>query len=57
MNRLGENLAPNSGRSTKTGICGAVVEVIRYIETTAEITGRRRKVSWTRGTQTFKPEL
>ena len=52
-----EVVVPNSVRSTKTGICGTVLEVIRYIETTAEITGGRWKVSWTRRTHTFKPEL
>ena len=35
----GGNLVPNSGRRTRTGISRTVVEVIRYIETTAEITG------------------
>ena len=53
----GANLVPNSGRSTRTGICRTVFEVIRYIETTAEITGGRRKESWTRSTYAFKPEL
>ena len=37
----GVNLVPNSGRRNRTGICRTVVEVIRYIETTAEITRGR----------------
>ena len=39
----GANLVPNSGRRNRTRICRTVVEVIRYIETTTEITGENGK--------------
>ena len=53
----GENLVQNFGRRSRTGIFRTVVEMIRYIETAAEITGGKRKEFWRRRTYAFKPKL
>ncbi len=45
------------GTEVVTEICGTVVEVIRYIETTAEITAGSRKNLGQGEPYAFKPEL
>ena len=51
MNRWGANFVPKlRAKKQKLGFSGTVVEVIRYIETAAKITGGKWKESWTRRT-------